>query len=117
MRARKTPEQELEEKRAELADAEEKAARWNGRVEELQGEVRQMENTMILGAARSVFTTPEGLRNLLNLIRSMGTVPGTALGGNAAASDTRRKDVPPYAGNVKMGSEPSEQREGQPDEE
>ena len=34
--ARKTPEQELEETRAELASAEEKQARWAARVAELR---------------------------------------------------------------------------------
>ena len=72
MRVRKTPEQDLEETRAELADAREKAAKWNGRVEELEGEVTEKENMLILQAARSVVSSPEGLRDLLNLIRANG---------------------------------------------
>ena len=84
MRVRKTPERDLEETRAELAEARAKAARWNGRVEELEGQVVEKENTMILQAARTVATSPEGLRDLLNMIRAAGSVSGAVSAVDAA---------------------------------
>lgn len=84
MRVRKTPEQDLEETRAELAEARAKAAKWNGRVQELEGEVTEKENTMILQAARTIATTPEGLRGLLAMIRAAGPVSASASAVDAA---------------------------------
>ena len=70
--ARKTPEQELEETREELASAKEKQARWTARVAELQDSVTAQENALILGAVRSVAASPEELRGLLAAIRGGG---------------------------------------------
>ncbi len=76
--ARKTPEQELEETREELASAKEKQARWTARVAELQDSVTAQENALILGAVRSVAASPEELRGLLDRIRGGGLIPVVA---------------------------------------
>ena len=76
--ARKTPEQELEETREELASAKEKQARWTARVAELQDSVTAQENALILGAVRSVAASPEELRGLLDRIRGGGLIPAVA---------------------------------------
>ena len=76
--ARKTPEQELEETRAELASAEEKQAQWAARVAELRDSVTAQENTLILGAVRSVASSPEELRGLLDAIRGGGPLRADA---------------------------------------
>ena len=76
--ARKTPEQELEETRAELASAEEKQARWAARVAELRDSVTAQENALILGAVRSVAASPEELRGLLDAIRGGGPLRADA---------------------------------------
>ena len=99
MRVRKTPEQDLEETRSELADAREKAAKWNGRVEELEGEVTEKENMLILQAARSVVSSPEGLRDLLNLIRANGpqtvTPPAPPVTVRVRTEPGKPPDAPP----------------------
>ena len=75
MRARRTPEQDLEDTRAELSDAREKAARWNARVTELEESVTEKENMLILRAVRSVAASPDELRGLLNMIRCAKPLP------------------------------------------
>ena len=116
MRVRKTPEQDLEETRAELADARTKAAKWNGRVEELEGEVTEKENMMILKAARSVATSPEGLRDLLNLIRANGpqtvTSPQPPVTARTRTESGKAPDAPPVERERKE-DKPTADGEGQ----
>ena len=69
LRVRKTPEQDLEETRAELAGARKQSARWQARVTELEEQVTEKENLLILRAVRSVAASPEELRGLLDMIR------------------------------------------------
>ncbi len=71
LRVRKTPEQDLEETRAELAGARKQSARWQARVTELEEQVTEKENLLILRAVRSVAASPEELRGLLDMIRDV----------------------------------------------
>ena len=96
--ARKTPEQELEETRAELASAEEKQARWAARVAELRDSVTAQENTLILGAVRSVAASPEELRGLLNMIQGKNQPPAAMKAGEqpfAGMSGIKTAEQPP----------------------
>ena len=93
MRVRRTPEQDLEETRAELADARVKAARWNGRVQELEESVTEKENLLILRAVRSVAASPEELRGLLDAIRA-GNPVLPAVPTAAASLREMREELP-----------------------
>ena len=103
MRVRRTPEQDLEDTRAELAEARTKAARWNGRVAELEELVTEKENMLILRAVRSVASSPEDLRGLLDLLKGASPLPALP--------------VPPIpelsaGGNKEQTEKPSANREG-----
>ena len=113
MRVRRTAEQDLEDTREELADARAKAAKWNGRVQELEEIVTEKENTLILRAVRSVAASPEDLRGLLDLIK--GTAPPPP---EPVVTETRRRrrtvDAPPV--QEVQTEEPPENREAQNEE-
>ena len=113
--ARKTPEQELEETREELASAEEKQARWAARVAELRDSVTQQENALILGAVRSVAASPEELRGLLDMIRAGGVVPG--VGQTVTREPPAIAETPPASYEILADTEPPLEQEDLPDEE
>ena len=113
MRVRRTAEQDLEDTREELADARAKAAKWNGRVQELEEMVTEKENTLILRAVRSVAASPEDLRGLLELIK--GTAPPPAETVVTQRRGRRRaEEAPPETEN--QAEEPPENREEQDEE-
>ena len=113
MRVRRTAEQDLEDTREELADARAKAAKWNGRVQELEEIVTEKENTLILRAVRSVAASPEDLRDLLDLIK--GAAPPLP---EPVVTESRRRrrtvDAPPEQAD--QAEEPPEIREAQDEE-
>ena len=53
----------------ELVIAREKSAKWQARVRELERKIREQENLEIVQTVREFTTSPEELRNLLQLIR------------------------------------------------
>ena len=113
MRVRRTAEQDLEDTREELAEARAKAAKWNGRVQELEEMVTEKENTLILRAVRSVAASPEDLRGLLELIK--GTAPPPAETVVTQRRGRRRaEEAPPETEN--QAEEPPENREEQDEE-
>ena len=63
-------------------------------MQELEGEVTEKENTMILQAARTIATTPEGLRGLLDMIRAAGPVSASASAVDAAVQAGTLTNVP-----------------------
>lgn len=60
----------------ELTRAKEKAAEWQARVRDIERQITEQENMEILRAVRSVATSPEELRGLLERIRTAGTLDG-----------------------------------------
>ena len=103
MRVRKTPEQDLDETRAELADAMEKAARWNARVEELTEAVTGKENMLILCAVRSVAASPEELRRMLDMIRGANPLPASVeAAAQEATEDTEETDAEENTGAMEQ---------------
>lgn len=56
--------------RADLANAREKASQWQARVRELERQISELENTEILRMVHGVASSPDELRDLLDLIRA-----------------------------------------------
>ena len=56
--------------RADLANAREKASQWQARVRDLERQISELENTEILRMVHGVASSPDELRDLLDLIRA-----------------------------------------------
>ncbi len=65
-----------EKLRADLVRANEKIREWQVRARDIERQITECENMEILQAVRSVASSPEELRVLLNMIRTT-TVPST----------------------------------------
>ena len=76
MRKRKDPVNKIEELRAELEAARERAAQAQAKVKVLEERLLEAENLQILQDVRSVVSSPAELRELLDRIRNAGTLPG-----------------------------------------
>lgn len=61
--------------KAELERAKQKAVEWQVRVKDLERQITEQENLEIVQAVRSVTTTPEELKKILEIIQSMKTLP------------------------------------------
>ena len=56
--------------RSDLANAREKASQWQARVRDLERQISELENTEILRMVHNVASSPDELRDLLDLIRA-----------------------------------------------
>jgi len=59
----------------ELVKTKEKANQWQARVRDLEKQITEQENLQILQTVRSIATTPEDLRNVLNMLRAGKGMP------------------------------------------
>lgn len=65
---REPMEAKKEKLRAELVRAKEKASEWTARARDIERQITECENTEILQAVRSVASSPEELRAVLDMI-------------------------------------------------
>ncbi len=63
--------------KADLVKAKEKASEWQARVRDIERQITEQENLEILQAVRSIVTSPEELRSLLDAIRAAKEPPQT----------------------------------------
>ena len=56
--------------KAELVKAKEKSSEWQARVRDIERQITEQENLEIIQAVRSMLTTPEDLRDVLDMIRT-----------------------------------------------
>lgn len=66
----------LDRLRTELEKAKQRAAEWQARVKDIENRVTEQENTEIIQAVRSISASPEELKKILGMIRSMNRLPG-----------------------------------------
>ena len=66
-----------EKLRADLIRANEKAREWQARARDIERQITECENMEILQAVRGVASSPEELRAVLDLIRTITTSPTT----------------------------------------
>ena len=72
---RKSRETKIDVLKTELVRAKEKASEWQARVRDIERQITEQENLEILQAVRSVATSPEELRGLLDMIRAAKVPP------------------------------------------
>ena len=77
---RKPKETKLDNLKADLVRAKEKASEWQARVRDIERQITECENTEILQAVRSVAATPEELRAVLTMIRAVNGPSATNIG-------------------------------------
>ena len=65
----------LEKLKTELARAKKKSSEWQARVRDIEKQITDCENTEILQAVRSIATSPEELRGLLDMLRAVKDPP------------------------------------------
>ena len=69
----------LERLKTELERAKQKAAEWQARVKDIERQITEQENIEIIQAVRGITTSPEELKNILGMIRSMKELPQNQL--------------------------------------
>lgn len=67
----------IDELKAELVRAKEKAAEWQARVRDIERQITEQENLEIIRTVRGVAAAPEGLRELLDMIRAVKEPSGS----------------------------------------
>ena len=67
---RKPRETKIDTLKADLVRAKEKASEWQARVRDIERQITEQENLEIIQAVRSMLTTPEDLRDVLDMIRT-----------------------------------------------
>ena len=72
---RDTFEVKRERIRADLANAREKINQWQARARDFERQLTDLENTEILRMVHAVASSPDELRDLLNLIQAVQTPP------------------------------------------
>ena len=77
---RKPRETKIDTLKADLVRAKEKANEWQARVRDIERQITEQENLEIIQAVRSMLTTPEDLRDVLDMIRMSKESPETNLG-------------------------------------
>lgn len=65
-------ERKIDKLKTELIRAQEKSTEWQTRVRDLEKQITECENLEILQTVRSIATSPEELRGLLDTLRSAG---------------------------------------------
>lgn len=69
----------LEKLKMELEKAKQKAAEWQARIKDMERQVTEQENLEIVQAVRCVAASPEELKTILGMIRSMKGLPQNQL--------------------------------------
>ena len=72
---RRSHESKIDQLKAELARAREKANEWQARVRDIERQITEQENLEIIQTVRSLASAPEDLRGLLNMIRAAQMPP------------------------------------------
>ena len=72
---RKPKETKLDQLKADLVRAKEKASEWQARVRDIERQITEQENLEIVQAVRSILSEPEELRAVLNMIRATKDQP------------------------------------------
>lgn len=72
---RDTFEVKRERIRADLANAREKVNQWQARVRDFERQLTDLENTEILRMVHAVASSPDELRDLLNLLQAAQMPP------------------------------------------
>ncbi len=67
---RKPKETKLENLKADLVRAKEKASEWQVRVRDIERQITEQENLEIVQAVRGIISAPEDLRAVLDMIRA-----------------------------------------------
>ena len=67
---REARENKIDRLKAELVKAKEKSSEWQARVRDIERQITEQENLEIIQAVRSMLTTPEDLRDVLDMIRT-----------------------------------------------
>ena len=65
----------LEKLKTELARAKKKSGEWQARVRDIEKQITECENMEILQTVRSIATSPEELRGLLDMLRASKEPP------------------------------------------
>lgn len=65
----------IEKLKDELAQAREKANRWQARVRDIEKQITECENMEILQTVRGIAASPEELRGLLDMLRTAKEPP------------------------------------------
>ena len=60
----------IDELKAELVRAKEKANEWQARVRDIERQITEQENLEIIQAVRGLVSAPEELRSVLDMIRA-----------------------------------------------
>ena len=66
---------QLEKLKRELARAKKKSGEWQARVRDIEKQITECENMEILQTVRSIATSPEELRGLLDMLRASKEPP------------------------------------------
>ena len=69
----------IERLRAELEKARQKAAEWQARAKDIERQITEHENMEIIQAVRGITASPEELKTILGMIRSMKGLPQNQL--------------------------------------
>ena len=72
---REPRETKMERLKADLVRARGKASEWQARARDIERQITELENTEILQVVRSVATSPEDLRGLLDMLLAMKAPP------------------------------------------
>lgn len=76
---RESRETKIDRLKAELVNAKEKANQWQARVRDIERQITEQENLEILQVVRSVASSPEALRSVLDMIRAVNKQPDSNL--------------------------------------
>ncbi|WP_251316504.1 DUF4315 family protein [Flintibacter muris] len=77
---RKPKETKLDNLKADLVRAKEKASEWQARVRDIERQITEQENLEIIQAVRGMISAPEDLRAVLDMIRAVNA-PSTTNSG------------------------------------
>ena len=67
---RKPKETKLDNLKADLVRAKEKASEWQARVRDIERQITEQENLEIIRTVRGIVSAPEELRAVLDMIRA-----------------------------------------------
>ena len=77
---RKPKETKLDNLKADLIRAKEKASEWQARVRDIERQITEQENLEIIQAVRGIVSAPEDLRSVLDMIRASNVPSATNFG-------------------------------------
>ena len=77
---RKPKETKLDNLKADLVRAKEKASEWQARVRDIERQITEQDNLEIIQAVRCIVSAPEDLRSVLDMIRAANVPSATNSG-------------------------------------